>query len=195
MLEIVTLERPVVESWRLPVMDDDYLLTIRSGGSPELFLYVGLPGAVLAFVLGLLASVVLGVHGELAAAGLAAVASALPLAIVGPLALRSWRRYRRFEHTLQRGQRVWGQALAVERGLGRWRRRGGAFVAMRHEGTFVNGTVQVRFALPDGSLRDGTCKGWYRSAELEALLNGAPAPIIYVPGVDEVIVAAVAPRG
>jgi hypothetical protein len=147
----------------------------------------------LIFVLGLVAAVVLTLAGQAGFAALTIAVTAVPAAILVPLSIHLWRKHQRFLHILKHGQRVWGEVLQADPGMGRWRRRARAFVQMAHQGVFVTGTVQVRIRLPDGSFHIGTCKGWYRPAELQALAAGAPAPVIYLPGVPELIVAASAP--
>jgi len=175
-------------------MDDDYLLTIRSGGSPAVWFATGIPGVVMALLIGMFGAFVLAMRGELGYAGLAFAMALVPPSIVVPLLVHFRRKHQRFVNILKNGQRVWGEVLAVERGMGRWRRRGGTVLHMAHQGVFVTGTVQVRVRLADGAFHVGACKGWYRPAELEALGGGAPAPVIYLPGIPEVIVARSSPE-
>jgi len=174
-------------------MDDDYLITIRSGGSPALWLALAVPGAVLIFVCGVIGAVVLALAGQAGHGALALGVAAIPSLVMVPLAIHFWRKHQRFLNILKNGQRVFGEVLLAERGMGSWRRRG-RLMRMDHEGVFVTGTVQVRVRLSDGSFHIGTCKGWYRPAELEALSAGAPAPVIYLPGVPQVIVAQATPN-
>ncbi|HVJ17570.1 MAG TPA: hypothetical protein VM686_19235 [Polyangiaceae bacterium] len=172
-------------------MDDDFLIAIRSGGPPTLLMFLVVPVLVVVLASGF-GSVSGLVSGKAAAdtAGLIVVLTFTPLAVVGPLTFHFWRKHQRFLHILRNGHRVWGEALLAERGLGYLRRSG-----IKHSGRFVKGTVQVRVRQADGSFHVGTCKGWYRLAELEALARGAPAPVIYLPGVPDVIVAGCMPAG
>src|SRR5688572_1767992 len=109
-------------------MDDDYLITIRSGGSPALWLGLAVPAVILIFVCGLMGALVLAMAGEAGYAMLTFGVVAIPALVIVPLALHFWRKHQRFLHILKTGQRVWGEVLHAERGMGRWRRRGGGLI-------------------------------------------------------------------
>ena len=143
--------------------------------------FVGLPvGALLLFGL-----------KEIALGILTWITMVTPLIVVVPLARRAFRRHALNERLLGRGERMWGRVLGVERGMARFKRRPG-FRRRPHEGIFHAAKVTVEWAPASGALRQGECRGWYHPSELDALERGAPAPVIGLDGVPDVVVAQVA---